>query len=108
MIDPNAIYHKLQVAAEEWADLDGKASLLEETKKTIAAQLTLEQIRKGDTAKAAECAALSSFEYGNHVSAMVEARRLANRAKGRLEAARAWFDAVRTVESTKRAEMNIR
>lgn len=108
MIDPNEVYTKLLKAADDWAELDGVANLLEETKKTLCAQLMLSNIRQGKSAASSECIALASDEYANHISAMVESRKHANKKKAALEAARAWFDAVRTVESTKRAEMNLR
>jgi hypothetical protein len=37
--DPNRIYHEIVTAGEDWTDKEAAAELLEETKKTVLAEL---------------------------------------------------------------------
>lgn len=104
---PNDVYNKLLQVGEEWADLDGKACSLEETRKVLLSQIALTHIERGETSAKAETRALADQVYVEHIDAMVCARTEANKARARLDAARAWFDAWRTQESTKRAEMHM-
>lgn len=104
---PNQIHAKLLAAAEAWADLDGKARNIEETQKVLLSQLALEHIQRGESVAKSEMMARASEVYADHVAAMCDARTEANKAKAALDAARAWFDAWRTIESTKRAEMHM-
>jgi hypothetical protein len=67
----------------------------------------LESINRGSSVARAEAEAKASPAYQEHIDGMVAARAAANRAKVKLDAARAWFDAWRTQESTKRAEMHM-
>lgn len=94
---------EINTAGIEWADLDGAASLLEETRRTLLAQL---QIGAGDLSMAArEMYALANQDYRDHVAKMVEARRMANRALVRYKAMQVLADMRRTQESTRRAEL---
>ena len=104
---PNEIYQKLLQAGQTWAELDGSARLLEETRKTLLSQLSMEYIKKGESSAKAECQAMASADYDLHIRSMVDARTEANNARARLDAAKAWFDAWRTQESSKRAEMKM-
>lgn len=106
MINPDEIHERLRLAGEEWADLDAAAAALEETKKTLLAELAL----KSDavTVSQRELEALADPAYRLHVTNMVTARKEANRAKVRYDTGRVWAELVRTRESTKRAEMTQR
>ena len=103
--DPEAIYQKLSEAGEEWADKDAAANLLEETKKTLLAELM-----HGFTGSNAERerGALADTTYKHHLKTMVAARKESNRAKVRYDAMRVLAEMRRTQESTRRAEANIR
>ena len=76
---PDKIHARLCELGEQWADLDGKASLLEETQKTLLAQIALEH--KGESAAKAEMIARSDERYRTHIEAMVYARTEANKAR---------------------------
>ena len=104
--DPDRIYHQIVTAGEEWADSEAAAELLEESKKTILAQIANDS--KAGSVAAKEMAALGSAEYKLHVTKMVSARKEANRAKVRYDAVRVLAEMRRTQESTRRAEANIR
>jgi gamma-glutamyltranspeptidase len=56
----------------------------------------------------AETHAEGTKEYADHIREMVEARRLANRARAQYEADKAYIDMVRSQESSRRAEMSLR
>ena len=104
--DPNMLRDRLVALGEQWADLDAAANLLEEQKKTLLASLTADA--EGNSMALRETIALATQTFGNHIEAMVEARRLANRARVNYNSAQVWCDLVRSIESTRRAEMTMR
>lgn len=103
--DPDKITHRLIEAGEDWAEKDAAASLLEETKKTILAELML---KAEGSAAAREMTALADPIYRIHVTNMVAARKEANKARVKWESGRAWVELRRSLESTRRAEMGMR
>ena len=103
--DPEAIYQKLVDAGMEYADKDAAANILEETKKTLLAEIM--QGFQGSNAERERCA-LADTTYKHHLKTMVAARREANRARVRYDSARVLAEMRRTQESTRRAEANIR
>lgn len=105
-VDPREIHQRIIDHGEAWADADAAASLLEETKKTLLAQITMEFIA-GTSAAAAEKRAMADPRYIEHVKAMVEARRVANRAQVKYKTSLVWVELIRTRESTRRAEMSM-
>jgi hypothetical protein len=114
LIDPTKLYQKMYDAGADWSDKDAAANLLEETKKSVLADIMQEVAHRaaaaGESATAAalERIALANAAYKEHVRAMVEARREANKARAQYDAIRTYIELVRTVESTKRAEMQMR
>lgn len=104
-IDPHTLHQRLVDLGEDWADKDAAASLLEETRKSILAELARQA--EGKSVAERETNALATEAYQEHLAEMVEARRVANRAKVNYDAARAWIDITRTVEATKRQEMRM-
>lgn len=105
--DPHRLIQELIQRGEEWADLDAAASGFEETRHSVLGQMVTAFIGQGRSAVSAEHMARSSSMYQQHVAKMVEARRLANRAKVNYEAGKTFIDLARTQEATKRAEMNL-
>lgn len=104
--DPERIYSTIVEAGEEWSDKDAAASLLEETRKTILAELV--NAAEGSSMAAKEHQALADPAYRLHLTQMVSARKEANRAKVKYDAVRVLAEMRRTQESTRRAEANIR
>lgn len=103
--DPKHLVERLRLAGEEWSDLDAAANLLEETRSTTLARIMTEW---ADVSVAkAEMLAKADMRYVQHVKDMVEARRMANRAKVRWESGRAFVELARSVESTNRAQMQM-
>jgi len=105
-MDAERIYEQVVKAGEEWSDLDAAASLLEETKKSVLAKLMNECAAASIAAK--EMYALAEEEYKKHVAGMVQARKLANKAKVRYDSAKILAELRRSEESTRRAELQLR
>lgn len=103
--DPEAIYRRLEEAGNDWADKNAAAEILEETKKTLLAEVM--QGFPGSNAER-ERSALADSTYKLHLKNMVMARREANRARVRYDSVRVLAEMRRTQESTRRAEANIR
>lgn len=102
--DPREITERLRLAGENWADREAAASLLEETRKTVLAEL-MNQL-EGSVASR-ESVALADPSYRLHLVNMVTARKEANRAKVNFDSAKAWIELTRTAESSRRAEMKL-
>ncbi len=96
-------YHELLDAGNEFADQNAAAELLERTREPLLCELKLKSAEKSDAAR--ETIAMASVEYRVHVEQMIEARRLANRAKARLGALQTLVELRRTEESTRRQEL---
>lgn len=103
--DPDRIYKQLTDAGEDWVDKNAAAELLEETKKTVLAELASHE--HGSVA-AKESLALANPAYKLHLTNMVSARKEANRAKVRYDSMKVLAEMRRTQESTRRAEIGIR
>lgn len=102
---PEQIYEKLLEAGEEWVDKNAAAEILEETKKTLLAELMTGF--QGSQAER-ERNALADTTYKHHLKTMVAARREANRSRVRYDSVRVLAEMRRTQESTRRAEASIR
>jgi hypothetical protein len=106
--DINQIRQRLVDLGEEWADVSAAADLLEETRKSVRAQIALKYLPEAKTGNKAELMAEADSEYMTHIANMVDARRKANIAKVRYDASKTWCDMLRTQESTRRTEMGLR
>lgn len=104
-LDPARAYAEIISTGESWADAEAGASLLEETRKSVLAELKLRSDEKSDAAR--ETVALASHNYRTHVETMVEARHKANLARVRYEAARTLAELRRTEAATRRVEMQL-
>lgn len=102
--NPDKIYANIVSAGEDWADKEAAASLLEETRKTVLAEL---MNGKEGTVASRETEALGSPVYKLHVTNMVAARKEANRAKMKYQAVLVLAEMRRSQESTRRAEMRL-
>jgi hypothetical protein len=100
-----SLSEKYRLAAKEWVEKDAAASLLEETKSAVLAQM---MAKLGDVPVShAERDVKSSEVWTDHVSKIVEARREANLAKVKMEWIRMRFAEAQSAEATKRAEMKL-
>jgi|TARA_R110001606_G_scaffold396461_1_gene570623 hypothetical protein len=106
MIDINSALDNASKTALKFAQLDGEARMLEKFEKILLSEL-VNQANESSIAKA-EHFARRHNTYKDHVTKMVLARTDANVAKAEWEAIQMKFESWRTLESTKRAEMNLR
>lgn len=104
-LEVEKIFHELEEAGLYWADADAAANLYEENKKTVLADLMLEEV--GPKTER-EMRALASKSYKEHIEHMVAARKEANRARASYEARKVLAEMRRTQEATRRAEAQLR
>jgi hypothetical protein len=104
--DPARFAHAIVKKGEAWADAEAAAALLEESRKTVLAQ---QMVGYGDIpVSKAEMNGLASIKYREHIAAMVEARKVANKAKVAYDGAKAMMELARSAEATRRTEMGLR
>ena len=103
MKSPDELASELSRRGLEWADLDAAANALEEARKSLLAELSLQWT--GESRAAANDKALASAEYKLHVAQMCTARKEANRARVRYDTYKVYVELERTAESTRRAEV---
>jgi len=108
-MDPEKIALRLQELGNAYAEAEYAASLLEESRRSIKAQVASEKYKELNmTASRAETEAEASSIYKEHIESMCKARRDANIAKINLEACRTWIELLRTSAANERAAMNLR
>lgn len=116
--DPHKLTADVIKSGEEWADQDAAAASLEETKKTLLAQLMLDYIQNGGSgamgekpkpmpASQAEMRALADERYQQHLELMVQARREANRKRVRYDLGKMKLELIRSLQATLRNEIRI-
>lgn len=106
LLDADRMARELAERGQAWADADGKARMLEETKSTFLAQLAGEHPK--ESAAKAETLAKADPRFAAHLTGMVEARTAANKAKVRYDTYKAFVEMQRTNASTDRAMMQMR
>lgn len=92
-----------RLAGEEWSDLEATATLLEDTKSAYLAERTA--ILRDIPVNRAEQIVKSSPEWKERIENTVEARRLANRAKVKLESIRIQIMQWNNDEANRRQEL---
>lgn len=110
MIDPEALYAELRSRGDRWADTDAAHRALDDVTKTVLAECELEA-RKDETVKteaAAERAGLIAPKYREHLAALGDARKAANRARVSYKTYEAYIELLRTKSANERAEANLR
>lgn len=117
--DPLKLTQEVVAAGEDWADKDAAASSYEETRKSLLARLTLEQLAGGYTSggagekpksipmNQAEIRALADERYEMHLELMVTSRKESNRARVRYDLGKMRLELMRTVQATWRNEMRL-
>lgn len=85
---PNDIYREIVTAGDKWAEAEYQASRMEEMKKALECQLTVEFMAGGkESAASASAKAKADQRYITHIEGMCAAREQANKAKVRYQAA---------------------
>lgn len=100
-MNPEEIFHRLQKAGDEFADLNAAADLLEETKYTMLSQCAADYPNESNAS--AEAKARRDPRFIEHLTAMVHARKLANKAKVKVTSIQTWVDLMRSKQATDRA-----
>ena len=91
----------------EWAKFEDAASRMEEGRKVVLDQLTLELVEKGESVSKAERIARTSAKFKNYLRSMHESRKIANELKIEMENKnRAYWEQV-SIEAQNRAEMKM-
>lgn len=110
-IDPAQLVQKVVEAGESWADAEAAAQSMEDTRKRLLAELTLQYLAvpKADgktrmSQVAAESHAMADPKYGAHLDMAVEMRREANKLRVRYDLGKVYIDLLRSREATRRAE----
>ncbi len=104
--DPSKLAQSIVARGELWADANHAADLLEETKGTLLAKIMKEHL--AEPAWKAEALSKADMRFEEHIKAMVDARRVANLTKVRYDGAKAMGEFIRSAESTRRAEMQMK
>jgi len=105
MIDPNQIANALIKAGHDWADQNAAADALTRATKSMRAKCFLEAKGNNEERKAR---AETDPEYLEMAQRAEDASRAALKAKVRYDTLKTKVELIRTVESTKRAEMGMR
>ena len=114
--DPPRLVALVARAGQDWADTDAAASVLEESKKPLFAEIALGYLQSGKPpakpgdaprpmpANQAELHALADPRYRAHLDAMVDARKTANRCRIRYDQGRMYLELMRSLQATRRQE----
>jgi hypothetical protein len=106
--DPDKFFYQVIGAGNDWSDKNAAADLLEESKKSILAELMNGHASTASAQSARESLALADPVYRLHITSMVTARKEANRARVKYDAMKMLAELRRSQESTRRAEMSLR
>lgn len=105
---PDQLIDQVETLGLDWAEKDGAASILEETKKTMLNRL-IQEIAASHTKVPAfaqlESQALYDPRYLEHVTQMTTARKLATMARVKYDMGKARLDMLRSQMATVRQEM---
>lgn len=116
--DPHKLTSEVALLGEDWADKDAAASCLEESKKTLLAQVTVEFMSHGISGalgekpkpmpvSQAELRALADPRYEQHLDMMVLARQESNRTRVRYDMGRMRLELMRSLQATMRNEIRM-
>lgn len=110
--DPNELVSAVEQLGINWANADEEANLLEETKKTLLAQFTMQQQAQPSGGRpiamnAAETRAMADPRYKEHIESMIKKRAEANRLKVKYDSGRMKIELLRSLLANARAEMQM-
>jgi hypothetical protein len=106
--DPDKIAEELSKRGHAWADTDAAWRALDEVTKTVLAECEIEAKQDNATQAAIERAGRVAGRYREHLGALAEARRLANRARVNYDTFQVWIALKRTEQATIRTQMELR
>lgn len=100
-----SVAERYRVTAKEWAEAEAAAGLLEETKSAVLAELSLQA--GGTSIAGADRIARASPAWREHLTAMIEARRVANLKKVHLKYLEMIFYTRQGADADRRAELRM-
>lgn len=106
MIDPAKLAEELSDRGLEWADKDAAFKALDETTKSVLSQ-AISNINADVAHNKAESEARRSTLYREHLDALANSRREANRAKVKYDTFKVYVDLKRSALSFEKAQMGI-
>lgn len=108
------LINEIIAEGEAWAESNAAADALEDTAKTLLAQITQEYMLesklsggKGIPRTEADMKALSDERYIEHLKNASEARKKANTCRVKYDMGKAYVDLLRSVHATRRTEMSL-
>lgn len=108
VIEAERMAHELSNRGHDWADKHAAAQALDEAQKSVLAEVAADYRDQGvKTQTEAEGLARASKKYRDFVVEMVEARRLANRARVSFDTYKTWIELIRSKAATERAKMQL-
>lgn len=113
-LNPDEVVGNVETLGLDWADKDADANILEETRKTLLAQLIREQLAGAKATggrpmpvNQAENIAMADPRYEGHLTGMIEARRLASRARVMYDSGKVKIELMRSLVAARREEMRM-
>lgn len=109
-LDPEELYARLRALGEKWADADAAYRALDDVTKTVLAECEIEARKDPDntTQAAIERAGRCARAYRDHLAAVADARRAANRCKVNYDTYQAFIELLRSKAANDRAEAQLR
>ena len=105
-IDANKIAQELSRRGMEWADTDAAFRALDDVTKSVLSE-AIAALNQNESMAAKETAARRSQKYMDHLIALSDARRAANRAKVNYDTYKVYMELLRTNAATERAQMQL-
>jgi hypothetical protein len=108
-MDSQSLSEQFRIIAKRWVDADHAASLMEETRTAVLAEIVQRTISSDMSMpyNRAEMMAKSSIDYKNFVQKMVDLKRQANLLKVQMEYIRMKFSENMSHEATARSERRL-
>ena len=107
-MNPSELHDSLLEKGKEKARTSAYCTMLDRYRKQVRAKWTIHFINANNTVGKSEQLALIETEYIDACESSEKAEEAAGVAAVEYESAKTWFEAWRTLESTKRAEMTLR
>jgi len=108
-LDAEELYHELRRRGDRWADANSAYQALDDVTKSVLAECEIEARNEDTTTQAAiERAGRVSPKYRQHLAALGEARRDANKARVSYDVYQAYIELMRSKAANERAEANLR
>jgi predicted ABC-type ATPase len=106
IVEPERLAAELSRRGLAWADAEAAAQALEESRKSILAQITTGV--SGKSMAEREAMALADAGYAVHLGQMVDARKEANRARVNYDVYKVFVELTRSKIATEREAMRLR